>query len=303
MVFDNADDPSFLPVYWPSSSQGSIIITSRNRATLAEGFVQHGLHLKAFADEQSSKFVLSLLPQENVASSKDHTAISALANHFGGLPLALSQVATYMRTRNISPSEFEVMYKEHVDEIEGQGVPGYDKTLVNVWNMSINMLPDDSRLILDCVCLLDPDSIPVELFHGVNHTYQYWDTLPSGYHIYEAIARLSAQSLVDFEISSRSLRVHRFFQDATLRKLRKDSQRFRDISHLMVEMITKFTPEVNLAAVHNPKGWQNLKKSFNHVQCIHEKTQHVLTERGADMLLRCMTRILKYDYNPSSRNP
>lgn len=293
IIFDNADEPSFLHQYWPKSGQGSIIVTSRS-PICEESLVQHGLRLTEFSAEDGTKFLLSLLRTECPLVQKDMLAIEALSEDFGGLPLALRQAATYMKTRRVRPSEFKIQYSEHSEGIKGLQVPDYNKTLLNVWDMSYNTLPEASRVVSHCVSLLDPDSIPIAIFNAARGNHTYSRSLPNQFQIREAVMELSNVSLVDFDGKTETVNVHRLFQRATLDRLRKDEKRFRDISRFMIEAVNDFMPDSSMCALGKTEKRHVYEEIFRHALCLYNQTRGIISEAESLTMIRCMTKILKY---------
>ncbi|KKZ61380.1 hypothetical protein EMCG_03986 [[Emmonsia] crescens] len=296
IVFDNADDPSILSPYWPNSVYGSVIITSRNPTTSQEGFAQHGLHLKVFDDEQGTKFLLSLLDQGVPLSKEDMVAANSLSRQFGGLPLALRQAAAFMRNKKCQPAQFSAIYQSRFQEIEKYYIPNYPKTLVDVWNMSMSTLSEDSLTLLHTVALFDPDSIPTELFHASDVGHTSGEFMQDPLRVFDAIEGLTSQSLVDYNEKERGLNVHRFFQTATFRKLSQQPERFNQIVQLAVELIQKFFPEDDLSSVRQPKRWKTIERALSHVESVYSRCLDSISESGSEMLLRCLADLLNYGF-------
>ncbi|OAX81827.1 hypothetical protein ACJ72_03830 [Emergomyces africanus] len=296
VVFDNADDPSILSTYWPNSVYGSVIITSRNPATREEGFAQHGLHLKEFDEEQGTKFLLSLLDEKFRLSKDDMLAAKKLVQQFGGLPLALRQAASFMRNKKCQPAQFAAIYQSRFQEIEQYTIPNYPKTLVNVWNMSLSTLSEDSLTLLHTLALFDPDSIPTELFHSPNVSHPFGEFMRDPLRVLDAIEGLTSQSLVDHNEKEEGLNVHRFFQTATFRKLSQQPERFGQIVQFAVELIQKILPEDDLSSVRQPKRWKAIERALSHVESVYSRCLGTISERGSEMLLRCLADLLNYGF-------
>ncbi|RDW85285.1 hypothetical protein BP6252_02875 [Coleophoma cylindrospora] len=296
IVFDNADDPTILNSYWPNSVQGSIVITSRNPRSQEEGFARHGLHLKAFEVQQGAEFLISLLDGCDVSSEDDIIAAHAISYQFDGLPLALRQAASFMRKKKCSPTQFAQIYQSRFNEIDSFAIPGYRKTVVDVWNMSISTLSQDSRLLLDTVALLDPDFIPMELFHATDVSHESGKFIEDPFRTLSAIEGLTNQSLVDHNASSKSLNVHRFFQEATFRRLKQDADRFDAAARLAIELVSKFILEDDLEAVRQPTRWRNIERSLIHVQSLYARCLDHVSEVGLKLLLRCLADLLNYGF-------
>ena len=157
IVFDNADDPSFLRIYWPSTIRGAALITSRNLKTQEEGLARNGLALKPFEDSDGAVFLKSMLPLDFQEADEDERTIAMLSHRFGGLALALRQAGSVIRNKNCSPTKFLRLYQQRFEDIDRYQMEGYDKTIATTWTVSANALSDDSRILLDALSMLDPD--------------------------------------------------------------------------------------------------------------------------------------------------
>lgn len=204
IVFDNADDPSILAPYWPNSAQGFILVTSRNPTTREEGFARHGLHLKAFHDNEGVDFLISLLDNNDNIAEEDLEAVNHISQRFGGLPLALCQAAAFIRNKRYTPAQFTTVYQCRFNEIDWFSIPGFRKPLVNIWQMSMSTCSEHSLILLDTVVILDPDSIPMEFFHSADVEHSYGSFMKDSLSVLGAIEGLANQSLVDYSTSEPS---------------------------------------------------------------------------------------------------
>ncbi|KAL3479803.1 hypothetical protein BJX99DRAFT_255237 [Aspergillus californicus] len=307
VVFDNADNSSILSAYWPKAAQGSIIITSNCPTTREEGFAENGIALREFTEVTGSQFLVSLLGQD--ASSLDQEeldAAQALSRQYGGLPLALRQAASFMRTKNCSPTKFSHLYESRFAEIDSFRIPNYSKTLVDVWNMSLSTLSEDSLVILDIAALLDPDSIPTEMFSQP-------DSLDSSQllrgrfmtddlKVLDALEGLVTQSLVEINQKERSLNIHRFFQLATFRRLSDDRDRFLGAVRLAAAVVRSFLPHEDFTAVREPSSWKRAQRAMNHILSLHDKTHGELSGDGSRILLDSLGHLINYGYQTGQYN-
>ncbi|KAG4438253.1 hypothetical protein IFR05_006281 [Cadophora sp. M221] len=302
VVFDNADDPSILHHYWPNSVQGSVIITSRNPRTREEGFAQSGVRLKEFDEEQGARFIISLLHGGRPSTKEELKVARDISRHFGGLPLALRQAASFMKNKRCPLDQFTVIYEKNLNEVDGFRIPGYHKTVVDVWTMSLSTLSERSRILLDIAALFDPDSIPVGIFHASDVKHHYGDFLHDPLHVLTAVEGLANQSLVDHYMDSKFLNLHRFFQEATFRQLSENEGRFEDIVQLAIELIHKFFPGDDFSSVRQPKRWPMIETLLSHVQSLYSRCLDKVSEHGAEMLLTCLAKILNYGFESAQYN-
>ena len=125
--------------------------------------------------------ILSLVRPNNSGSQKG-VAID-IADKLGGLPLALSQMSGYMLQMHYSMEKFLDFYKmeDHADALLGSGNSlnqfQYQKTLENVWQISLNSLSPRARDLIGLCAFLDPDDIAESLFFEGCRDMDGWDFL------------------------------------------------------------------------------------------------------------------------------
>ncbi|KAL4821140.1 hypothetical protein BDW67DRAFT_180684 [Aspergillus spinulosporus] len=302
VVFDNADNPAILSSYWPKAAQGSIIITSNNPTTGEEGFAENGIAIREFSDETGSRFLVSLLGASIPLTQDELAATHALSRLYGGLPLALRQAASFMRNKRCTPTQFSRLYETRFAEIDSLQLPNYPKTIVNVWNMSLSTLSEDSLVILDIAALLDPDSVPTEMFYQSKVDYSRGKFMMDEMRVLGALEGLAKQSLVEINTAERSLNIHRFFQLATFRRLNEDPERFLDVIGLAAGVVRNFLPHDDFTAVREPSGWKRVQRTINHILSLREKTQGVISEDGARVLLDSLAHLINYGYQTGQYN-
>jgi hypothetical protein len=79
----------------------------------------------------------------------------------GGLPLALNEIATYIKQQKITLDEFLPLYKRHQKRIHGIRPSAFDHTftIATLWKMALEKLTGDAAILLRLVAFLDPDVI------------------------------------------------------------------------------------------------------------------------------------------------
>lgn len=293
-MFDNADDPSFLKPYWPNTARGSVLVTSRNLKVQDEGLASLGLPLRAFGEQDGVDFLRHGLPSGFHTDDDDIKALEQLTRRFGGLPLALRTAASFMTNKNCNPVKFLRLYDNQSEVIDSYQVEGYDKTVATTWSVSTSALSEDSLLLLEAFSLLDPDSIPTELFdsNDLHHASAVFLSDPLA--VANAQEGLTQQSLVDYDHSSKSMNVHRHLQHITLSRLVKNQTRFRQIADLSLHLLSGYIPEFGFTSVRHPQNWKYVEKSLSHIQSVYGKCKDALTESASQKLLDCLTKVIWY---------
>ncbi|KAF2702778.1 hypothetical protein K504DRAFT_496092 [Pleomassaria siparia CBS 279.74] len=266
LVYDSADDPEVIQPFLPSI-KGSLLITSRSDHFVAERIVAGGLELLTLGPEDGARYLLSKLdsPMEDDLDDLDddlevehagkefkkisiskYTAQNPanmesarnISRMFGGHPLALSHMASWIRTDGCSLDQFLEEYTRHRDTIDIRyDAPGasfdYQWSYKSCWDFSFSQLKDSSaERLLGILSLLDADKIPAQLLRDYAKS-NLTDIVPleSDDEYRLALVALRNHALVKRDERVGTLSVHRLVQNATVRKLQaaaKIQQAFED---------------------------------------------------------------------------
>ncbi|QBZ58416.1 hypothetical protein PoMZ_03368, partial [Pyricularia oryzae] len=112
LVFDNVDDVEILEQIWPASSHASVIITTRG----IQAIQKKTLRLECFALEPATEMIYAL-SGKRPSQEYDVTAAVELCGLLGGLPLAIEQVAAFIRDRDFLFSEFLPKLKKSAEKV------------------------------------------------------------------------------------------------------------------------------------------------------------------------------------------
>ncbi|KAM0431327.1 hypothetical protein ACHAPT_005301 [Fusarium lateritium] len=168
IIFDNVDNERLLRKFWPNSARGSILITSRQRI-LGATLVGDACEVGSLTDEQGASMI-QLLLENKVSDAKDGELVAEMAQLLCGLPLALAQMAGYLRTNHVTVCEFLRHYKnrEYARTLFGSTTSldheEYRQTLKTVWRLSFEKLSPDAQSLLRIAVFLHPDEMPSQLF-------------------------------------------------------------------------------------------------------------------------------------------
>ena len=186
-MYDNAEDLATVHEFWPAGNGGAAIVTSQNPAfghTTTHSIQLHPMPLS----EGRALIQVYLGRGGSEKESAEHLSAS-----LGGLPLAIVHFTGYIAR---SQCPIEHISKDLDQRLRtstiwklNRGTPAnigaYQHTLDTVWDLALQRLNDDARLLLDCIAFLDPDDIPVDLFIGdgganepsgaVDGRWEYWD--------------------------------------------------------------------------------------------------------------------------------
>ena len=168
IIFDNAENPNQLQNYWPGGGNGSIIVTTRHKNIFFD-MTQAEIQIDPFSEEEGAKCLLSLLTEEHDVPL-DRTAALQLSQQLGGLPLGISQLAAFTRTRQLTLETCAKLYgqrKRRMHTDANARYSEYKQDLTTVWAMQFYTLNEypDSRALLGVLTFLSPDSVQECLFN------------------------------------------------------------------------------------------------------------------------------------------
>ena len=167
LIFDNVENIDVLLSVWPSSNRGSILITTRS-LSVATKRAAKVLHLNSFPPGTGLQALLALTGL-HAETERDAAAATDICRLLGGLPLALAQIGQFIRERGYSYEEFLRLYEKSAARIHsrGESLPEYNHTLSTVWDISIENLPQDARVLQSLLAFFDPDSVAERLLTNI----------------------------------------------------------------------------------------------------------------------------------------
>ncbi|KAI9709423.1 MAG: hypothetical protein M1812_007700 [Candelaria pacifica] len=211
MILDSADDVTIfeeprdgqpaLSEFIPRTAHGRILVTSRDSrmAGLVDGQVvpaQNGISVASMSEAEGVDLLKQSIPQDlfNESEKSNAEQCARLASMLGGLPLALSQAAAFIRNERTSPKEFSRLYESARDHSELYRFPAYSQdkerqSVLLTWEVSYKRLggqtrneskPPSARL-LDLMGYIDCQAIPKRLLEDIysDHLQQANTSFPS----------------------------------------------------------------------------------------------------------------------------
>ena len=99
----------------------------------------------------------------------DPELAAELSEVLGDLPLALEHAAAYMQSKDVSPSDYLDLFKNHQLELFGRVEPpgDYGKTILTTWNLSFQAVAQSSvkaAVILQFLAFLSAEAVPKMFF-------------------------------------------------------------------------------------------------------------------------------------------
>jgi tetratricopeptide (TPR) repeat protein len=245
LVIDNLDDPEVLrqtlehqhqaqkrstsvpSPFLPEQHRGHVFITSRNSQT---GWMplptQQIYRLQKLSQKDAADYVLRNTGREwERLPQTEQSGLSDLLKELDGLPLALEQVASYIRG-SCSFAEYWASYQKQKLKLLGKGMipSGYPETVATTWTINFEAVEEQNPAAADLLkylAYLAPDGTPWELFLESENTFpeplgtalrdtQMDPILWTG-ELLRALRRFSLVAVIE---NTRLLQIHRLVQQA-----------------------------------------------------------------------------------------
>lgn len=227
MVLDNADDHNVLFDDLPQTSNGFILITSRDKLTARNLVGSYGNVILVEPMSVDDALVL-LRAQIHVDQSSENEA-AVLVKTLEGIPLAITQAGAYIasRTPRITVSTYLELFQE--SESNQEHLLKYDdaedlrrdmsirRPVITTWQISFNQIRHTTPAATDLLALMsmfDRQGIPEDLVNRRKNRLAFEDT----------VAPLMSFSLIRTEIGGQSFEMHRLIQLSIREWLNKQGQ-------------------------------------------------------------------------------
>lgn len=191
---------------------------------------------------------------DDEANNKDAESLSTI---LGGLPLAISIAAGFMRETRSTFTEALEFYRTW----ENRSI------LRNIWEANISGLSENAKFLIEVLSFLDSDSIPESLFKLSSDTPSRAETL-SDLKTY----LLSVKGLLEFSLIHRyqgNLSLHRLVQEATLDQM--DEHARQKIFETAVEYVWKAFPRQPEEGLLMSSQWKDCNVYLSHVEALERR--------------------------------
>ncbi|MCP2246513.1 FxSxx-COOH system tetratricopeptide repeat protein [Lentzea aerocolonigenes] len=201
LVLDNLPDAAALRGLFPAKGNGHVLVTSQAGRWPNPAAV----HPIAPLDTDAAVELLSAMSLD-----PDAEAASKLAAELDGLPLALTQAASFTAANGIDLATYLRFYQDRSAELHADGQPDdYPHTVATTWVLAIEKMSASARLVLDTIAYFAPDSIPVSVLRQL---------IDDELALTRAIGELLSHSLVTRGAEG-TITVHRLIQAVTRHRL------------------------------------------------------------------------------------
>lgn len=182
LIFDNVEELDVLHDYWPTSSKGSVLITSRHENVAFE-LNANTLKISPFTTEQGSSLLLKTLHRTSY-SDEEKEGAEALSVVLGGLALAITVAAMQIRLKRMPIQGFVQSYTEKGPSVQSSSRIKnifYKHSLETVWKTAFSGLDLNAAFVFDAACFCAPDNLPISLFEHAVSGLHYEDDSGNNY--------------------------------------------------------------------------------------------------------------------------
>lgn len=292
LIFDNVLTPDAIVDLLPRVGHGDIVITSQWGDW--DGFSGE-VKVEPFTLSRASAYLQQRTQDHNIAAAE------MIAEHLGGLPLALEQAAAYIRHARMMTLQLYL----HELETRGTsilaqgGVGGYSHTTATTWNMSLERAQanDTSIRLLKFCCSMAPDQIPIRdlTSPGLGTILAEYglESLGAAASLGEAVGHLSSLSIVS--INDGSLSIHRLLRRTILERM--SDQEVSDYARAALAITSQLFPRDTASALQ----WDRCRLLVSHADYVTQEGRRYM--RPADMkvcveLLRRISTFLVFSVDP-----
>src|SRR5258708_22891189 len=166
LIFDNADDLSFIPSYLPARGTGSLLFTT---PAAAVGALASSVEVDCMSLIEGTQLLLRRAQREASASHSEIDEATTLVVALAHFPLAIDQAGAYIEETGCSLHDYFQIYQKHRYALlarRGKQAAHYPESVATTWSLSFQHVeetnPAAAELLRLCA-FLPPDHIPQEL--------------------------------------------------------------------------------------------------------------------------------------------
>jgi tetratricopeptide (TPR) repeat protein len=261
LIVDNVDTPDAaqeVEQLLQRLDTGHVVVTSR----LSQwGGAAEELSLDVISETAATEFLLERTQGKRKPAATDTEDAKLLASDLGRLPLALEQAGAFIAKHRGSIQEYRTRWKQQEQKVlewHDQRSMKYPASVATTWQTSFDQLSADGRGLLNVLCWLAPDPIPLTMIQKLTTVGD-----ESSIDVETGIADLAEYSLLKWT-SKRfdSLEVHRLVQEITRYRLPEvDSTTW---FQRVLRMANDFVP--NDPPGHDVRSWPTIyRPGSNHI--------------------------------------
>ena len=230
LIFDNADDLSFVQQYFPKQGNGSVLLTTRAHAVAS---LASSLEVESLGMMEGAHFLLHRTQRLDATDEEINEAMNIVIA-LDGFPLALDQAGAYIEETGCSFGDYLYIYEQHRITLltrRGKQASNYPNSVATTWSLSFEKIEQANPAAADLLRLcafLAPDHIPEELLRmGATHwssTLQEAVTDLLTFNL--MIEELHKFSLIKRLVEKHTLQIHRLVQVVQREKMDQEEQHY-----------------------------------------------------------------------------
>lgn len=272
LVFDNADNPNDLDLFWPHAGYGSVLITSRSPLARCRYLNPTGtLELESLPLQDATSLLKYLTGDDKGDDRETNEAAEMIAERLQSLPLAIDQIGTIIVNQHLSIVRFLNIYSQKSDYYklysERHLHQGYEHSLASVW--AFESLQPNTFAVLSLLAMLDPEKIDEDLLDPgkCKPRLQGFPKSTPEYHTH--LSRLINTSMIEKDRNSGRVRVHRLVQDVARANMAKQTGTLSEAFNDAFYRIASQWPYLNRKYVIGTSGvvdrWSKCDAVFSHI--------------------------------------
>lgn len=183
-----------------------------------------------------------------------------LADHVGGLPLAMATIAGYVKESQISLADFfqNITHKATLWEraLRVSTTVEYERSLVTVFEKAFDDLTPPARELLNTLAFLDPDQVPEEIFTTAIDN-NLFSNIKTRCDLYDCYFEIQSRQLIQRDTSSKdiSVSIQRIIQWHVLLDLSSDHEKHWVCFKRVLEIVKAILPTQDSKPIPRADAW------------------------------------------------
>jgi len=222
-ILDNADELALVKEFIPPAFRGHLLLTTRAQVM---GRLARKFEVEVMQPEDGALLLLRraglLTPEASLGEAADRevTIAKEFVEELGGLPLALDQAGAYIEETQCRLTDYQNLYhlrKAELLKTRGGLLDDHPEPVATTWSLSFQRVEEKNAPATDLLrfcAYLAPDAIPEEVItRGAEHLGPSLQAVAGDpFALNQAIAALSAYSLIRRNMTEKTVSLHRLVQ-------------------------------------------------------------------------------------------
>ena len=230
LIYDNADDLSFLPTYLPKVGRGNILLTTRVSTV---GALAASLEVEVLPLLEGVQLLLHRSGHGYEVDEQEREEARKIVLALGQFPLAIDQAGAYIEETGCHLLDYLEVYQQHQYELlaqRGKQATSYPDSVATTWSLAFEEVERTNPAAVELLRLcafVAPDQLPEELLtEGAPHwpaTLQ--EAVRDRFRFNQMLSTLLRFSLIKRAGRERMLSLHRLVQVVQRERMASEEQR------------------------------------------------------------------------------